>query len=473
MKFLNEQNGHTLSGTLKIERNFQADLGRIINFKSTLTMQIQGRPARLRESWTFHEAKACRYPGFKQAVAKAIAMGGEYCKRQIANLGRNDLRADPDHEGRTTGTGLLALCLLTMVKADISRTDPTLIAGFNALRQRDINDTYSLAIAIMAIEALYARPDERQMLIDGRIKAPIPREPTAADMATLQTWTDRLLQHTDKSIQDRAYTRRHYYQPGVRQYDNSNTQYATLGLYSAQLCGIQVSPTVWHALAHHWLSDRMADGDALPLNLISHGDYDKMRAKAARTKRTRKTVARGKKISPHGWPYTTLKLGATEHMMPLTLSMTAAGITGLTICQAALQSGAAPAKKKKKSSRRRTRKTAKKPDSKDLYRDIATARDQGYAWLLDNFSLRCNKHRLGYGFHFYYLYGIERACELGQVALISDRDWYFEGSAMILGMLDQRSGYLPAGTLYSTCFAILFLKQAAPPLPALTGGRRR
>ena len=25
----------------------------------------------------------------------------------------------------------------------------------------------------------------------------------------------------------------------------------------------------------------------------------------------------------------------------------------------------------------------------------------------------------------YYLYGLERACELNQVALLGDRDWYF------------------------------------------------
>ena len=144
-------------------------------------------------------------------------------------------------------------------------------------------------------------------------------------------------------------------------------------------------------------------------------------------------------------------------------------------CEAALKSPQPPASKKgpKRRSKKTSKRSGKKAGSKDLYRDIAVARDEGYAWLLDNFSLRSNKHRLGYGFHFYYLYGIERACELGQVALIGDRDWYFEGSVMILGMLDPRSGYLPAGTLYSTCFAILFLKQAAPPLPAITGGRRR
>ncbi|MEE2886254.1 MAG: hypothetical protein VX951_02370, partial [Planctomycetota bacterium] len=228
------------------------------------------------------------------------------------------------------------------------------------------------------------------------------------------------------------------------------------------------------ALGHHWLSDRLPDGAPLPLNLTSHTDYAKIRAKASDKKPSRRTVGRGKKIAPAGWPYTTLKLGKTEHMMPLTLSMTAAGITGVTICEAALLT-AKPAPPKKSSKRRskKTTKRSKKPSTKDLFRDFATAREQGYAWLLDNFSLRCNKHRLGYGFHYYYLYGIERACELGQIALIGDRDWYFEGSTMILGMLDQRSGFLPSGSLYSTCFAILFLKQAAPPLPPITGRRRR
>ena len=92
----------------------------------------------------------------------------------------------------------------------------------------------------------------------------------------------------------------------------------------------------------------------------------------------------------------------------------------------------------------------------------------GYAWMLNNFSVRKNKH--GHGFHFYYLYGLERACELGQVALIGHRDWYFEGSIMLLGMQDHRGAFRGA-TLPGNCFAVLFLKQAAPPLPVITGKR--
>ena len=92
----------------------------------------------------------------------------------------------------------------------------------------------------------------------------------------------------------------------------------------------------------------------------------------------------------------------------------------------------------------------------------------GYAWMLNNFSVRKNKH--GHGFHFYYLYGLERACELGFVALIGHRDWYFEGSIMLMGMQGGR-GVFAGATLSGNCFAVLFLKQAAPPLPVITGSR--
>ena len=89
---------------------------------------------------------------------------------------------------------------------------------------------------------------------------------------------------------------------------------------------------------------------------------------------------------------------------------------------------------------------------------------------------------------------MERACELSQIRRLGNRDWYFEGATMLLEL--QRKGARPevaedgpdgrggrggrggmgrggggqfrGGALHETCFAILFLKLAAPPLPVIT-----
>jgi hypothetical protein len=42
---------------------------------------------------------------------------------------------------------------------------------------------------------------------------------------------------------------------------------------------------------------------------------------------------------------------------------------------------------------------------------------------------------------------------------------------MLLG-LQRSDGKFDMATLYANCFAVLFLKQAAPPLPVITGKRR-
>ena len=49
----------------------------------------------------------------------------------------------------------------------------------------------------MALEALYTPKDERRMLIEGRIKKPIPRKPTEGDRALIRKWADRILHNSD------------------------------------------------------------------------------------------------------------------------------------------------------------------------------------------------------------------------------------------------------------------------------------
>ena len=61
---------------------------------------------------------------------------------------------------------------------------------------------------------------------------------------------------------------------------------------------------------------------------------------------------------------------------------------------------------------------------------------------------------------------------LAGVALLHDRDWYYQGALQLLA-LQSRNGSWPAEQrgrqmLDATCFAVLFLKKAA--LPPTTGG---
>ena len=72
---------------------------------------------------------------------------------------------------------------------------------------------------------------------------------------------------------------------------------------------------------------------------------------------------------------------------------------------------------------------------------------------------------------YYYLYGLERAALLSGVALIQDRDWYFEG-ALMLALTQLEKGDWPGELgpdeeIERNAMAILFLKQSTSPV--LTG----
>ncbi|MFY9342287.1 MAG: hypothetical protein WAT39_07350, partial [Planctomycetota bacterium] len=98
----------------------------------------------------------------------------------------------------------------------------------------------------------------------------------------------------------------------------------------------------------------------------------------------------------------------------------------------------------------------------------------GFAWLAAEFHVRSNP-----GFvdraddnYYYWLYGLERTCELAGIALIQGRDWYYEGALQVMSFQNRNGAFRPErtnGLLFdATCFAVLFLKKAA--LPPVTGG---
>jgi hypothetical protein len=109
-----------------------------------------------------------------------------------------------------------------------------------------------------------------------------------------------------------------------------------------------------------------------------------------------------------------------------------------------------------------------------LQKRLAGAIADGFAWLAQNFSVRLNP-----GFaeradnHWsYWLYCLERCCELDGVARLQGRDWYYEGGLQLLAGQNAngsfRSGHASTLQLDSTCFAILFLAKASAPVP-ITG----
>ena len=335
---------------------------------------------------------------------------------------------------------------MALLKAGLSPDENAVVGrALTELRQRTLIDTYTLGNAIMAIEALYAPESEFGRLRDGTIDRPLPRQPSAEDKALLQRWVDRLMSNADTSVDPNRLLRFHYV--GNHDFDNSCNQYGLLGLYSAHLCGIEIPPVAWEAAAYHWLDTQVDAGEKVTLELVDYRTHARRLLDPDASVTAARSVMRG-----NGWGYKGARDGG-EHA-EVWGSMTCAGITGLAICQAALQDH---------------------PDysQRKLQADCDRARRDGFAWLAEHLTVR---HHPGAilrqrRWFYYYLYSLERAALLSGVALIQDRDWYFEG-AMVLALSQLDDGNWPGEltadqAIERNAMAILFLKQSTRPV--LTG----
>ncbi|MEQ9410611.1 MAG: DUF4159 domain-containing protein [Fuerstiella sp.] len=190
--------------------------------------------------------------------------------------------------------------------------------------------------------------------------------------------------------------------PGANSEDHSNSQFAVLALRDAAYYGIEVDRDVWKLSHEHWLAAQLPQG---------------------------------------GWSY---KNGDSTPRG----SMTAAGLSTLAITHRMLQ------------------------DDRDVDADgrpdccvphpPEEAFQRGRRWLgaPANFSVNANPGNPNW--HYYYLYGLERAGRLGNVRFFGEYDWYRAGARYLVaaqrgdGSWNDRTTPDP---VVSTTFALLFLSK--------------
>jgi hypothetical protein len=91
----------------------------------------------------------------------------------------------------------------------------------------------------------------------------------------------------------------------------------------------------------------------------------------------------------------------------------------------------------------------------------------GLNWLNANWDVTKNPKSESVGelarWHYYYLYGLERAGMLVGTDFVGKHDWYEEGALYLLKNQDVGGSW--KSDVYDTCFAILFLRRATKALP--------
>jgi hypothetical protein len=357
----------------------------------------------------------------------------------------------PEHYDKEWPGGATALCLLALLKSGVPRSDPAIEKGFAFLKKTPLAKTYSVALTLMALEARWA-PQKVEERIKGHTRAvgAGPRNMPKADI----DWMTRLAKFL---LRNKCYgnsqtlgktvigTKDVWSYPRNRSGDHSNTQYAILGLRSAQRCGVKVSRDEWEKtwveVIDHFLAMQEKKGPQVrQWKLIEDKKYGYV------SYRPMTSVP----AQARGWTYASNKdpkAGSARAERATTGSMTTVGIASLLIGMEGLYGI------------RSTKIKTKKPR-------IERAAKDGLAWLAHHFTVETNPGHPDGEWLYYYLYGMERAAVLAGARNVGKHDWYREGAEFLMLHQDGdgRWTYLcSCGEFADTCFALLFLTKATIP----------
>ena len=289
--------------------------------------------------------------------------------------------------------GTTELSLLALLTAGIQPDEPHVARGIEWSRRQNPGPafgTYAVSLQTMALVA--ADPVAHQNLI-----------------ARNASWLEST-QIRDNSLgrnKQLLYGRWAYHENNGTHGDNSNSQYALLGLNAASEAGVPIAPAIWESARNYWLFCQRADG---------------------------------------GWAY------KSSGRNDSTASMTCAGVSSLVISGERLV---------------RDHETLVGGVIRNCGRhESDVPLEAGINWLGRNFRLDVNKGGSN-EWTLYYLYGLERAGRLTGVRYFGDHDWYREGAERFVQIQDPTNGAWNGGgggPGVSTPFALLFLAKGRAPV---------
>ncbi len=286
--------------------------------------------------------------------------------------------------------GPTALATLALLNAGLSVQDPCVARALDYLR--GIHDpakpgaTYDSSLLLMALVAARAWHKDRS-----RIAA------LAKALEEVQT---------TRGAERGMWSYGHVAMGG----DNSNTQFALLGLHDAALAGVHIKRKTWEMALEHFIRDQNPDG---------------------------------------GWGYVT----PTHHS---TGSMTCSGIGSLVMCQQMLSFDVA-------------QNADGTPKCCDRQAPSDRTLRRGVSWLEQHFVADRNPGMQDQWL-LYYLYGAERAGRLSAQRFFGKHDWYREGVRYLLNLQSPRDGSWmhPSAAerdkVIASSLALLFLSKGLAPV---------
>ena len=355
-------------------------------------------------------------------VDAAIEKGMEVLKRRVADL---DAGTDP-------GDRVHELVLWTFVHGGLPESDPTFRALFRGMMEDPLERTYRVSLQAMILEEVHRVKYQRriarcaQFLVDNQCKngqwsygkptvfvEDVPTIVRKKSVATRGSKLKRFRRSPPSGRRPKPPVRNRMAvakrREGPESGDNSNSQYAALGLRACHDAGIILpKPVIGRAM--RWWRECQQRGSA------GRGGYPGA-----------------------GWCY-----GMHSEHQPYG-SMTAGGLGSLAIYDYILG--------------------MKWKKDKNV--------KAGLQWLARNFSVTGNPGPYEHGDFaensqhqfYYYLYGLERAGMLYGTEKFGGHEWYPEGARVLLERQEKNGEW---DGVVNTCFAILFLRRATRSLDVAT-----
>jgi hypothetical protein len=456
-------------GNLTITRQFSLKRGQLerAEFSYELTVTHEGEQSAHVIKGSIQpqrEVVPVDAPEFHVQVSEAIDRGAAWLADALASRMGNYKKSDrPRH-----ALGRVALPCFALLRSGIP--PKRLAAYFDWMASLPLEDTYSVSLWIMALEA---RSVERKVL------PPQPRTRSVARFRRGQVPKndqDRIRKATEWLVQTRKAGEgwwSYFGKPGkpplghdmateATRGDRSNSQFAVLALHSALASGVDVPGEVWEEILEEGAAAQAPDGP--PANLegshfnrrspMAHDPRDEpVSPETTTTERgpgTRAGLKTGERLraKARGWAYP-MKGKATQDNAYG--SMSAAGLSSLAVAREGLRV-----------SRRLTAKRAAAAD--EAIRD-------GLGWLLANFDAARNPNR-GTQHYFYWAYSLEKAMDTSGVERLGSREWWRDLSAELLARQED-DGSWSRGNLEHTAFALLVLNRATLPVELNIGEAKR
>jgi hypothetical protein len=325
-------------------------------------------------------------------VRKAIDKGIRYLREQQRPNGSWEQRLTAvQHPGGSTSLALLAL-----LNAGVPVNDPMIRNGLNYLRALEKPTTYVRSLQTMVFAEVVLTGDKQ-------------------DLGHIQKNVDHLI---DKWIMQDGRLLGWSYEfsggGGVNRADNSNTQYAVLGLYHGKLGGATIAPKVWESIRDLYARTQNEDG---------------------------------------GWSYAPGSDVGPGNTKGSYLPMTTAGLCGLVIAAMELN------------------------PAREQLLDNGTATNCGNYKESEKIQKAVQWVAAGLKFEFptstfYNLYGIERAGRLSGLRFFGEHDWYREGCEFLAKKQHANGSWSTSGGVHgmdadpviATSFSLLFLSKGRTPV---------